>query len=657
MDGVNSRDFTINKIIEKDYAFNIPIYQRLYVWTNEQVKTLFEDLFLAFKNNKGIYYIGGVIIVKNNKDKKLFDLVDGQQRFTTLWLLANELQFRLKDFIYRNENLRLQFSIRTNVEKYLKNLESKESNFNNEYGDYQDLIRIDNARMTIRSLITEYLKNENDKKMFSRFVLRNLKVVVTEVPEKTDLNKLFETLNNRGLQLKQHEILKSKLLKHIPSREKRNKYGGIWDICSKMNNYLERIIAKEVGSSKKVGATYNNGFLFQDILNLIEKQKKDIERNLNLSSIIKEPEKYSEYFEDKGSVEFHPKTQDDELNPVRSILTFPQLLLHTLRIFLHKKGRNDIKRINEKELLWTFENSLLSEEISKKEVLEFIELLFKVRFSFDKYVIKWVEINEDEEIHQLKKIYKQNQKKGGWSYYLRRMQEKRLNGIALLQSVLYHSQQNTTQYWLTPFLNWMVEYNPDFKESYHWLRVLDNTLLSSDTDESLTNRTWNSMGDYLEKSPSISVFETENEIKKAGTQFPHYWFYKIEFVLWYYRKDEDLKEAADKWENYKITARNSLEHIGPQNPRDDRDRFCNEMLDAMGNLVLVTRSINSEYSDMPYKVKRSKFTDKKEKGFIDSLKSDLIYSRNSCWNKDTALEHQNFVIKKLKKYFNENEAH
>jgi hypothetical protein len=281
---------------------------------------------------------------------------------------------------------------------------------------------------------------------------------------------------------------------------------------------------------------------------------------------------------------------------------------------LYEQEKNDIQRINEKELLEIFDKHFLkSDFIDEKSVIKFIETLFEVRYAFDRYVIKWVTVGDQKEEHILKDIYKQNQKRGGQTYYLRRIKKEELHGIALLQSILYHSQQNTTQYWLTPFLYWMIDESPSFNDAFLCLRHLDNTLLSSNTEDiPLPERTIQSMSDYLKYKPDPeSIFGTVDEPYEDGTAFPHYWFYKIEFVLWYYR---NKLGKAETWKDYKMTARNSIEHIGPQNPRAPEDKVCTEMLDTMGNLVLVTRSINSEYSDKAYGVKKSMFLDKKSKG-------------------------------------------
>ena len=469
-----------------------------------------------------------------------------------------------------------------------------------------------------------------------------------------DLNKLFEALNNRGAQLEHHEILKARLLSFIKNVNKRQKYSKLWQACSVMENYIERVIALEIGSAQKVAAFYFNGFSLENVLNLFEYQ--DSSKELSLSKVIQNPDKYSTISNTfKNELGHHPETTDDEFEPVRSILSFPQLLLHTLRIFLFDQveKKEDIQRINEKELLEIFDKHFLkSDFINEKTVINFIEKLFEVRYVFDRYVIKWVKVSDQKEEHIIKDIHKQNQKKGSPTYYVRRIKKEEYHGLALLQSILYHSQQNTTQYWLTPFLYWMADNErPNFNDAFLWLRHLDNTLFSTNTEEiPLPERTIQSMKEYLTYKPAPeAVFGKISEPIDDGTTFPHYWFYKIEFVLWYYRNKLGRSEA---WKDYKMTARNSIEHIGPQNPRFPEDKVCVEMLDTMGNLVLVTRSINSEYSDKAFGVKKSMFLDKKSKGSIDSLKSDLIYEHQS-WDDTVAKKHFEIILGLLNQYFQE----
>ena len=655
MDIVTSKLYNIKSIIDDNFCYNIPRYQRLYVWEDEQVKTLFHDILIACQANKDLYYIGGIITVKFPKIENCFDLVDGQQRFTTIWLLANELGGAIKEFTRTANGLRLNFSIRDDVKKYFNQLlTSEEANEN--ATEFDDLVRLSKARKTIEALISENLKSKQLKKQFIDFLLHKLRMVVTEVPPLTDLNKLFETLNNRGVQLAQHEILKAQLLSKIDNRKKRHRYGCLWNACSDMNKYIERSLAYELGVYLSDVATTYNALEVHDWKQIedILKDGKGESEKLTLHEIISKRKTWDEADTGQEKEELddeHPNTTDDDIEPVRSILTFPQLLLHTLRIYLHQNGKKDIQRINEKELLLIFSEHVFQKRYrdneSKKEGEEiesvaFMDLLFKVREAFDKYIIKWVEISEKNEVHLIKKVYKQNQKKGGRTYYLQRKKIQENDGFAMLQSILYHSQQNTTQYWLTPLMTRLLKF-PSYGEAFNYLKKLDNILFSSlQEDRELPERTLECMDEYPDIEPT-----TKRLTEDLGTNFPHYWFYKLEFVLWHER--EELNKSED-WKEYRITAKNSVEHISPQSPRDPKDKLCFTQLHNFGNLVLVTRSINSEYSDFPYGVKKAKFEDKKSKGSYDSLKSDVIY-KHPLWNDQSALKHQNEMIDLLKSYF------
>ena len=64
---ITSELISIDDIIKTSHQYNIPRYQRLFVWQDEQVNTLLEDLHEAFLADKSLFYLGGILIVKNNK--------------------------------------------------------------------------------------------------------------------------------------------------------------------------------------------------------------------------------------------------------------------------------------------------------------------------------------------------------------------------------------------------------------------------------------------------------------------------------------------------------------------------------------------------------------------------------------------------------------
>ena len=280
-------------------------------------------------------------------------------------------------------------------------------------------------------------------------------------------------------------------------------------------------------------------------------------------------------------------------------------------------------------------NNFFNSNREPDEIKRFIELLWRVRYYFDKHVIKWVR-QEDSESHLICKLEKYESRN---NFYLRRRQPTSNEAEALLQSMLYHSQQITTHYWLTPYLNYLLKHNG--QNGFEYLKRIDNYLLCSTEQESLTVRTRK----FLENEDYKTVLDTSILKEPLGTAFPHYWFYKLEYILW-----EKLSASRDeRWKNFKMTAKNSVEHISPQTQKDtDTNTVSEDMLNNFGNLSLVSRSINSEYSNLPFNEKRQRFVNN-NRVKLDSLKMDLIYS-NDNWSDNKAAEHQKEMIKVINDY-------
>lgn len=630
---IDSTLITLKEVEEKQFFFNIPIYQRLYVWEVEQIKTLLEDIETAFSDGKELFYLGGVLVVENKtlENGKLYDLIDGQQRFTTLWMLSIVFGGTLKPFVERFEKdknrHRVTFAIRDDIYLFFK-----------EYINGNKLKGATSHIVNALSLIHKY-KEQFDREYVGKsleianFIHEKVKLIFTEVPKQTDLNKLFEIINNRGVQLQHHEILKAQLLNIIPSAD-RLKYSHIWDACSYMENYVEkniRDIAKLRiqdlfdNESAKDGKEKLSDPLI--ILNAITSTQNDGFKPLSLSNILNS----SETFEIKDGSE----TDEYEADDIRSIITFPMLLQHALRIFLAESKENDIPKILDKELLNIFSNNFFNSNREPDEIKKFIELLWRVRYYFDKHIIKWVR-QEDSESHLICKLEKYESRN---NFYLRRRQPTSNEGEALLQSMLYHSQQITTHYWLTPYLNYLLKYNG--KNGYEYLKRIDNYLLCSTEQESLTVRTRK----FLENEDYKTILDTTVLNQPLGTAFPHYWFYKLEYILW-----EKFSSSKDeRWKNFKMTAKNSVEHISPQTQKDtDTNTVSEDMLNNFGNLSLVSRSINSEYSNLPFNEKRQRFVNN-NRVKLDSLKMDLIYN-NDNWSDTKATEHQMEMIKVINEY-------
>lgn len=642
---------TLKDVINRQYFFNIPIYQRLYVWGKEQIHTLLDDIVAAWSEDKNEFYLGGTLVIERTvnrlEDTRNFDLIDGQQRFTTLWLISVVLKEYLTAYTQVDTKLgkrqRISFSIRPQVSKFFEKVcEGLPASL-------PEAMQLEDALQEIRAYFDNYSdkKEALDERALSEFILTKVQLILTTVPDHTDLNKLFEVINNRGVQLQHYEILKAKLLENINPQE-REAYALLWDACSNMNGYVERHLKAttklDTVSLYEKKLDFKNGKREQlanakAVLDELKKiEQAELSKSMTLEDILNETTILTTSENDLGE-------DVDSVLPdrVTSIITFSMLLQHVLRIYLQQSTtalKQDIAKISDKDLLLIFKDYWLDEKLDETDVKQFLELLWDVRYQFDKHVIKWILVEEEKQhaIRRMRINYNNTHK----TSYLQRDTKDASPDFALLQSMLYHSQQMTTQYWLTPLLKFLLENNSDGAELY--LQHLDNHLLCSRADESLIKRTHRFLQNLWHEEDLIDATESLGQQHENGTQYPHYWFYKLEYVL--YLK---LKRTNNRLvDNFRITSKNSVEHVTPQNPEHKQDEIPAEILHNFGNLALVTKSINSEMSNKGFSIKKVEF-EHRYRGKGVSLKLEEIY-KNDHWQQSEILEHQVQMMEDLHQY-------
>jgi hypothetical protein len=641
---------SLAEIVEESpvWNFNIPIYQRLYVWGDDQVRTLLSDIVSAYERGAELFFLGGTLLVEQEgKSGRHFDLIDGQQRFTTLWLLCHVWRNSLKPFLTAKSgdriDPRLRFAIRPEVNRFLEDLAFGPGGISN--ANEEATLRM-RAAMDLmvslfenRTLPQGVASKEDHLVGLAEFVFTKVKFVITSVPLETDLNKLFEVINNRGVQLQHHEILKARMLDALPEGE-RGPYAVLWEACADMENFVERSLSGIAGiPAHEITGFYEGKMLTKSVViraavatRILDTGNAD---ELNLEKIL------SPDYEALGS-EVENKEEEEPPMWVRSMFGFPLFLQHTLRIWLFKQGRDDLPRLLDRELLSLFETHFLHDKPNRAEnVRTFIDLLWNLRVLFDEHVIKWADLGE-EKIHLISSISVSENKSTKKRNMSRSTQTDSHRGFSLLQSMLYHSQEITTQYWLTPLLLFIND-NPEMASDgyFEYLRHLDNHLLGSNEDASLAVRTRRFMEDPWRRCDLIYRQELE---KPSGVGFAHYWFYKLEFVLW----QSEVKKS-DLWTKFRLTAKSSVEHISPQTPTERDDNRVEDTLHHFGNLALVSRSLNSEYGNLPFNEKRQRFRNN-NKLRVDSLKMDLIYE-NERWSDDLATDHQAKMLDHLDAYY------
>lgn len=359
---ITSKLYSLTDIVNESpqWHFNIPIYQRLYVWDERPVLTLLNDLVNAYERDADLFFLGGTLLVEQVGDTgRHFDLIDGQQRFTTLWLLCHAWQEALKPFLTVTDGnrtqTRLKFAIRPEVNRFLKKLTSVSNS--QPIDEDAATTRMRTALNLMKSVferrpLPEGVSNKKTHLIgLTNFVFSKVKFVITTVPRETDLNKLFEVINNRGVQLQHHEILKASMLDALTESE-RGPYAVLWEACADMDNFIEDNLAglsplskSEVTRLYERGELSNSESVLRELSTKMQAQNKL--HSLDLESILKN-------LDQPDTTDVDRKLDGGTSTLVRSIFGFPLFLQHTLRIWLFENKRNDLPRLLDRELSTLF---------------------------------------------------------------------------------------------------------------------------------------------------------------------------------------------------------------------------------------------------------------------------------------------------------------
>lgn len=178
--------------------FHIPSYQRGYRWGKDEVYRLLDDIYT---NGTKSYCLQPIVVRKNN-DR--FELIDGQQRLTTLFILLKYIQKEFKNRIKLNYSL--SYETRTNSEGFLNTIEKKLAETNIDY------FHIYIAYQTIESWFNEQNDNVRAADKFYEYLVDYVKIIWYEVDDSEDAIALFTRLNIGKIPLTSAELVKAMFL-------------------------------------------------------------------------------------------------------------------------------------------------------------------------------------------------------------------------------------------------------------------------------------------------------------------------------------------------------------------------------------------------------------------------------------------------------------
>lgn len=430
----------IGDVFAKGVRYRIPIYQRSYAWREEEILQLLRDVHDAYRGSAtgcpvaeggrpqgrpgGPGYCLGTLVVQRERDGSdgvyCDEVVDGQQRLTTLYVLLCVLKKR-KDCVGVEDSVpsesSLVFECRESSTSALRGLRaeavSKDRGDRDEWEDPGDggSRRIWDAF----DVVDGFFKSAEAQSWpgdsgFLDYLLDRVFLIRDVLPDGIDLNRYFEVMNTRGEQLEAHEIVKARLMDGLSSPGDREAFAAVWDACSGMAGHVQAHFGEDVRERMFGGSWCDRpprcwkaaaerhaeepveGGLVDAVLGAGAGGPDDASAALRtLGEILKDVDATNPSADEPDA----DHDGDDDSSESASIIDFPNFLLQTLAVYRdhYRPGVPEVA-LDDKALLSQFDRFLdggkdASAAKSPEDFAKnFAVTLLGCRFLFDNYVIR-----------------------------------------------------------------------------------------------------------------------------------------------------------------------------------------------------------------------------------------------------------------------------
>lgn len=406
---------------------------------------------------------------------------------------------------------------------------------------------------------------------------------MTIIPENVKATEYFELVNTKSIQLENHQVLKARFLSNI-----KDNYADVarkWDMISNMDEkYKDQILER------------------------------------NQADLPIEPKTIRELLESdfNGKEEKQTETNSD----TKSLVKFPVFLLLVLKVFVAKNGLNvdSENKVNPNNKIIIDKDKLLGEfeKVFRKKTdlhYEFIAFLESMRNKFDEFVYR------DDEMK---------------------------NKILLnLQRLFYYTSEYDKPEFIAALLAFLDKNSLDAcndkntQKVIEFLEQLDNELAKSALKKNESRKIVETINDVIGKIYKGESLETpalekiDSKFLDTGTAVPHYWFYRLEYLLW---RDfnslsacdtcaDDIKKVFPKFnrDEYLIKSQDTVEHMWATNLQEN-----GKALDDFGNLALIRKDFNSSLSDYDFGEKLKMIKESPS----SSIKMLIFYASQKGYDKD-----------------------
>ena len=561
---------SVNRLLNED-SYAIPLYQRNFAWTYDEIEQLLNDVADAFQEKRDNYYIGTLVV---NEENDLFKIIDGQQRTTALNLIALALKHEFG--FDRLKAVNLTFPARRksneNIQKLFINEKISEDDENELTRGYR------HAKDALKKVLGE---RQLEPQPFVDYLFNKVIIFRSILPKDLDLNLYFERFNSRGEQLEAHEILKAQMMaKFGIDQEMAQKFARIWDACAEFDKpvasqfKMRRKRADNFQERERIFGWHFSNYSFHNIYDDIDFYQNE-RRKLSDILGIKVNEKITESEKDFGDY-----TQ---------VIDFPTFLLHVLAIW-EGKDTSEVQ-LDDKKLLTLFDIKNKNETW----VIEFSEFLLRMKHIFDNFIVRNSNMdsssrNKDEWFLQKGTYYEYQPNGKAKEHYI--VEER------FTKNTFSDSEMNKNIILLQSMFAVTFTANRDSRWLYESLRFLFNHIEELDQPE---------FGSYFKDFLEIMavryaegrLFTEEDMLKKYG-DIPVYAFNFVDYILWKNREELGRKYKGVKFDHFKFAYRRSIEHWFPQHPNSDEkiEKMDDQFLHSFGNLCIITDSQNSKFGNL-----------------------------------------------------------
>lgn len=593
--------------------YTIPIYQRNYAWEREEIHALIKDVHDSL--NKSVYYIGTLVTYK--RDENIFEIIDGQQRLTTIYIILKALGFATL-------SNRLTYSARKVSAATIEKM--PEFGEENDKGILQGFLY---AKEALNDIVGH---NKAEMDDFKFYFLNNVHIIHYRVPKDVDLNHYFEVMNSRGEQLEKHEIVKAKLSEQlIGDDDAMEKFSRIWEACSDMSFYIQQKLPRMTdvfGDTMDEFCLKNfDEFLKNDIGTMSSNGQKTITELIN-STIIK----------------VEKKEENDKNDQFQPIIDFTNFILIVLKI---TRWQNEVDfdplsfTLDDKELIKEFEKVKLTKEFVK----DFSYNLLRAKYFLDNYIIHHTKDEERVFENPWKLRYYYQGKKAPYLTDLydgddKPIQNEVVHLLSMFEVAFTPKQRKNYLYYCLLHL---------FEDSdiYHYVDFLRNladkyfydVYMDASKLNDLKQPKPNSFDETILAGHTVNV-ELENvarnfeNIYSVGLcNIPLYVFNYTDYKLWKKYADElrgnktkkgDIKRKEffeglgcsdfdlDPFNNFYFSrTRKSLEHYYPQAKAGDDWPISTQAINCFGNFAMIGSDANSSGSNWNPIDKKNRYLDTK----------------------------------------------